>query len=352
MTVYYTSSSATGGGVGSFADPWTLQEAFDGAVAGDEVRILNDGVYYPTAQIDIDTNRGTDAVNNIKFLGRSADDASYEKATISANSLSSGFLIRFGFTSGATACYLQFEDIAFDGSYAGTDQFGTADSYYTRKCKFFRCVFRNSNRYTMCAGYYFEFYQSEFIDGVSLSNFAVQWSQYANCLFKNIGAVFSAGDRTNFYGCVFIDAIASYGNPGNYFNCTFDGAGLQASAITNLSEIVCVFNCVFVNFTGTALSGFENNSLACSGNYFYNNGTNASFSLNATNMTSGGDPLFVSTTPGSENYTPQTSSLLIGAGLTGTIPYADYQAMTGYGTPGALLPRQTNQVFHPLGFGG
>lgn len=340
MAIYYTSSSASGGGAGSYADPWTLQEAFDSAVAGDEVRILNDGTYTPSARIDIDTNKGTSG-SRIKFLGRNSADTAYEKATISASSLSSAqHLIYFGFNSAPNGAYLQFENLIFDGSYPNTNQFGTQNQFYNWYCTFIRCVFKNSNSTTLSSGYYFNFYECEFLDGASYASSTLLHTKYRNCLFKNIDSHYRAENRTDFVGCVFINVGATFYFSGNFFSCTFDGAGSQASAWTaGLDDSNSIVNCVFINYTGTVITGFTDHSFSCSGNYFYNNGTNASFVLNETNITTGGDPLFVSTVSGSENYTPQSSSPLIGAGVPGTIPYSAYQDMVGYATPGAIVPQ-------------
>ena len=51
MAIYYASSLATGGGNGSLGNPWTLQEGADGTLASDELRIMADGIYYPTAGV-------------------------------------------------------------------------------------------------------------------------------------------------------------------------------------------------------------------------------------------------------------------------------------------------------------
>ncbi|HUU90639.1 MAG TPA: hypothetical protein VM238_05445, partial [Phycisphaerae bacterium] len=71
MPTYYTTHNAGGGGVGSFVAPWTLQEAADSAVAGDEVRVCNTGAYTPAAAFNWDTNAGT-YQSPISFLGYNA----------------------------------------------------------------------------------------------------------------------------------------------------------------------------------------------------------------------------------------------------------------------------------------
>ena len=81
MPTYYTTHNAGGGGVGRVAAPWTLQEAADQAVAGDEVRICNTGTYTPAATIDFDTNSGTHDAP-IQFLGYDSAGTSREQALV------------------------------------------------------------------------------------------------------------------------------------------------------------------------------------------------------------------------------------------------------------------------------
>ena len=50
MAIFFASSLATGGGDGSFSDPWTLQEGMI-VESPDELRIIADGTYLPTATL-------------------------------------------------------------------------------------------------------------------------------------------------------------------------------------------------------------------------------------------------------------------------------------------------------------
>ncbi len=68
MATYHTTHNAAGGGDGSWASPWTLQEAADNAIAGDTVKVHNTGVYTTAADIDFDTNSGS-RVAPIQFIG-------------------------------------------------------------------------------------------------------------------------------------------------------------------------------------------------------------------------------------------------------------------------------------------
>ena len=73
-TDYYTSPSATGGGTGTYASPFTLQEAADAAVAGETVFVLA-GTYALSATWDLDTNHGN-AASAILFTGRNVSTTS------------------------------------------------------------------------------------------------------------------------------------------------------------------------------------------------------------------------------------------------------------------------------------
>ena len=50
MAIFFASSLATGDGDGSFSDPWTLQEGME-VESPDELRIIADGTYLPTATL-------------------------------------------------------------------------------------------------------------------------------------------------------------------------------------------------------------------------------------------------------------------------------------------------------------
>lgn len=361
MAIYYTSSSATGGGVGSFADPWTLQEAFDTAVAGDEVRILNDGVYYPTAQIDLDINVGT-SDNPISYRGRAADDSDYELATISGASLVGTVSIFYAAGLTIVNSYWHFYDLRLTASpkycYEGIFSRGYQN-------KFIRCRFDNVASYAFFNSTGVIFWRCEFdhnhigVFGVRSNSFAFECSFHDN----NVGMSNCEGGMIVANSVFFRNTKGAQQFSGgvNFISCTFDNnvTGIDGMAFVH------AFNCVFSNNSTyginirTPTATYDLRNYLFVGNYFYNNGIDINGSsalpdMAATNTLGGSDPLYVDTTSGSENYALQPESPLIAAGLPGTIPYADYQAMTGYGTPGALMPRLLGggQVFHPLGFGG
>lgn len=341
MTTYYTSSAALGGGVGSYADPFTLQEAFDTATAGDEVRVLNDGTYYPTATIDVDTNLGT-ATSAIVFVGRNSADTAEEVATISATSLTSGnvMYINFGVT---THAYVHLKKLKFDGNVSGTP-IVNSNNFYVRGLHWFDCIFTNSDHYAFNSGCYNStMTRCQFIDNASISLFGFRNGLIVGCYFEGSGtgvyenALFGC-QHTYFYGCVFRNVGNAYSDMGGFFNCTFDGNSNQAKAIAaNVSNTTPIVNCVFANYTTRAIeSGSSQISSAIKGCYFYNNTADTDFTIDSTNTLGGADPQFTNTTNGTEDYTPQTGSPLIGAGQPSLIPNSSASDMTSKPTIGAI----------------
>jgi len=88
MAIFFASSLATGGGDGSFSNPWTLQEGM-GVESPDELRIIADGTYLPTATL---SPTGIGSANNpVLITGCSlTGDVDGTKADISGASLPSG----------------------------------------------------------------------------------------------------------------------------------------------------------------------------------------------------------------------------------------------------------------------
>jgi hypothetical protein len=68
MATHHTTHDASGGGNGTYADPWTLQEAADNAAAGDVVKVHNTGTYSLSSALDFDTQSGSRS-SPISFIG-------------------------------------------------------------------------------------------------------------------------------------------------------------------------------------------------------------------------------------------------------------------------------------------
>lgn len=349
MAIYYTSSTAIGSGTGSYANPWTLQQAFDGAVAGDEVRILNDGTYLPTTRIDIDTNRGTSATAQIKFRGRKSDDTAYERATISGASIIGTALINFGFSSGSTSAFLLFDNLRFTVSPVNQDLWAASGAFYQRSITFIRCSFDNAGRYAFSGGFSNRFIHCEFFSNSALHLFSVGSSWFQSCFFKGAARIFSASSSL-FFGCVFTNCGDFYSNmPSMVAHCTFDGKGSRVR-VAELNAGSCVWvNNIFANYTGTVLVGGSSSVAQMFGNLFHNVGSSTDMTV-ADDFSVTGDPLFTNTTDGSENYVVGSSSPAISSGQPGIVPHTAFQNMTGYMGIGALLPLAsgTNKPTNPF----
>lgn len=346
MATYYTSSLATGSGTGTFANPWTLQQAFDNAIAGDEVRVLNDGTYLPTTRIDIDTNRGTSATATINYYGRKSDDTAYEMATISGASIVGTALINFGFSSGATNSFLRFHDLRFTASPSGQDLFASSGSFYMRNNAFVRCRFDNAGRYGFSGGFTNFFNRCVFDANSNLHLYSTANSFFVGCFFRGSARIFSAASSIFCY-CVFTGSGDFYSNaPTAIINCTFDGKGSIARIIQSTGEQTFYVNNIIANYTSTAIYGGTGNLPKLSGNLFYNNGTNTNLSPIEDNSVTG-DPVWTNTTTGSEDYSLQPTSAAIGAAQPGAIPHPTTSGNVGYATMGALIPQTSGGTSRP-----
>lgn len=109
---YYASATATGGGVGSFADPFTIYEAVATAGAGDTV-IVKRGKYDISSEL-ICSNSGT-ASEGIWFIGEII--AGYDYHTVNQDSMTYFELDNYAFNSRPSILisgqYVHFQNIAF-----------------------------------------------------------------------------------------------------------------------------------------------------------------------------------------------------------------------------------------------
>lgn len=341
MTTYYTSSTALGGGVGSYADPFTLQEAFDTATAGDEVRVLNDGTYYPTTTIDVDTNQGT-GTSPIVFVGRNSADTYDEVTTISGTSLTSGSILNFDFGNSSHS-YVYIKKLKFDGSPANTDMI-SATAFNSRGIYWFDCIFTNSSRYAYGNGsWQSTMIRCQFINNANRA--LISWNDgvLIGCYFESSSSGTTTANgifntKSEFYNCVFRNN-GHIQTPSVYVNCTFDGNNSIGKAIAGgVGSLTRLINCVFCNYTVRAIdAGSTEETHRIQGCYFYNNTSDTDLTIDPnTNTLNGADPQFTNTTNGTEDYTPQTGSPLIGAGQPSLIPNSTASDMTSKPTIGAI----------------
>ena len=342
MATYYTSSTALGGGVGSYADPFTLQEAFDTATAGDEVRVLNDGTYSPTATIDVDTNQGT-GTSPIVFVGRNSADTAEEVATISGTSILSGGLMNFNFGNSSHS-HVYIKKLKFDGSPASTDMI-TANAFNNRGVYWFDCIFTNSSRYAYANGsWQCTMVRCQFINNASLALFGFKDGMLIGCYFEGNGSGTTTANgifqcTSEFISCVFRNNGHIYSDMRVFVNCTFDGNNSIGKAMTaGVGKYTRIVNCVFCNYTVQAIdAGSTDETYRIQGCYFYNNTSDSDLTIDpTTNTLNGADPQFTNTTNGTEDYTPQSGSPLFGAGQPKLIPNSTASDMTSSPTSGAI----------------
>lgn len=357
MATYYTSSTALGGGVGSYADPFTLQEAFDTAIAGDEVRILNDGTYNILSTIDVDTNAGT-AGNYITFRGRNSADTAYEMATISGSSLAINSHILDATGNLNSYTYFIFQDLRFTTT-TGSGRIWTQVYNRCRRNLWKDCRFDNCSGYGLTCGHDTSFYNCEFHDN-SINLFGLRSGSIVSCCSFRDGAVGSSnceGD-TLWIGCVFYNftsnAHQTFSGTQRFVHCTFDGC---SRGIYDCKSAL-VTNCLFSNLTIEAVnfnsSYYPTNieQLLFIGNYFYNNTSDINITPNdfmtANNTFAGSDPQYVNTTAGAEDYNLQSGSPAIGTGVPSSFELSGRAAMTANTTPGtfaAAIAAAVSSVF-------
>jgi hypothetical protein len=199
---------------------------------------------------------------------------------------------------------------SFDG-FEHVFSFATANSAVNARC--FDCEFANVSSYVCNNG-------SNRVSGM-----------FQGCLFRaSVNRIYAAGPATVWLvSCIVLcpinGVVTNYGNPvliGNVFWASPVVIGDRSTS----NIIPLIINNVFANSASYGISWRDANPsrpMALKHNLFYNNTSGdlgtppAGVYLDDTNIV-GQDPLFVSTVPGSEDFTPLPGSPLIGAGLNGT----------------------------------
>lgn len=322
------------GDVDSSDGPWASpQFAFDTATAGDTVVICADGAHSPTATVDVDTNSGASG-SPISFVGAAANGAEDGTwATISGASLSStDTLIAFDGVQG----YIAFRRLRFTGG----PGIGLDIAYGSNGIDFDEVRFDNFAD----TGVYLYGGQCNFTDfeydnnGVPFGGNSAGTNRGSQCSFVNGSIHDNTGDGAYMHGTDIL-----------FFGCRIydnGGMGIKWQRQTYLNKVL---NCTIFGNTGdgiglgSSFSGdpqpftFLNNVISDNGGYGVNmpsamladplidyNLFNANTSGHRNNFPedwSGDspaddtDPGFVSETDGAEDFTPDTGSALIDAGL-------------------------------------
>ena len=331
MATYYASSSASGGGAGTIGDEYTLQELLDNTDAGDIGLVKNDGTYTPSATVNVD-NANAQTASNVATIRGCASDGTDDGtvATISGTSLGAGIDL----LTIASSMAVVFENLRIT---AATD-----DNIY---CPDAAYLHFNNCRIDNAAGYGFFTVSSSQANSFNFTNCEIDSND------SGIGATAGSRggfgiynsiihDNTNYglnddgrYGKTTIFACAIYdnGSHGLYFRSSsqnpkiigcvlFANGGNGIDFNSAVSGIVC-YNTIFRSNGGYGIdtnSGSFTQFSYCDYNCYSNN-TSGSIDINGgtppgdNNVTS--DPSFTNETDGSEDFTLQSGSPCINAGL-------------------------------------
>ena len=334
MAIYYVDPAAGSDAAAgtAFGTAWaTTQKALDTVAAGDEVRLCKSATETISAAIDLDTTTGT--VGNVITLISYAADGTVPSdgytistsASISAvlNHAPSGFEyyrwigVTFDANDSANFCYL---NTVADGSGftfflrcvlkdAIYDCFSIRGNvWHLHGCEFTGAGRHGISHQAANRG------STSLIDCKLHHNTSYGW----DC---NVGA--SATRcliyRNGGYGI----AAGSNATNSSWFQNTFYGnasGGLSLYNAANRNQFAVAGN-TFVSNGGygynqqtTAL-----NAMICMYNHHHENTSGGAYPSNADlgSDVITGDPLFTSTTDGSEDFTPAAGSPLVGAGLAG-----------------------------------
>lgn len=325
MAVYYVSSLASGSGDGSLGSPWTLEQGAAGAGAGDELRIINDGVYQLSNSISFPVAGDTDGYVTIKGANASGIVDGSKPKIDGANLMSTAEAFTFDVANQiAEIEFLEFINIkayaintyatirirvancGFTG--VGGDGYGVFVSSSSSRLHVVNCIFQNLNVGIGSTN------QNRFQSGAAIKNV------FINC---NTGIIMGAG--TNVLNNVFIrNGVAVKSNyvftdniiaDNTFFKCSSDAIQLNN---TTANRFVNIYNNIFRSNGGYAINtiGAPEFVFKFWCNCFSNNSSGDS---DLEIMDGFGnihaDPLFVSETEGSENLCLQPTSPCINAGL-------------------------------------
>lgn len=355
---YYTKHDAGGGGVGSFADPFTFQEAADAALADDLVLVCNTGVYTPAATIDFDTNTGA-ILTPITFRGANADGSDDGTvATISGSGMGSGNLFYLNINN-----MLNFDNLRITASKGAGIRIGNIVVYLTLS----NCRIDNS----VGDGIY------ETSASINVFLFGCEIDNNARGLMGNVASRgrwkvcrCSIHDNSSygiFEGSTIIaedNLIYDNGDDGInlevangayqmirgnvFFGNSADGIAIKVS----LGRLI-IENNIFRSNGGYAINtntGTIRQFMSCKNNCSHNN-TSGHIDINGGTLPGTGhvlaDPLFVSETDGSENFSLQSGSPCLAAAIDagiwtvgGGTSYRDIgavQRQAGAGAGGLLM---------------
>ena len=334
MATYYAKHNASGGGVGSFADPFTLQELLDNTGAGDVGLVCATGTYTPSATIDVDTNSGVPD-SPIAIRGANSDGSDDGTvATIDGSSISSADVFLVTVTNGCIA----FANLLIqNATQYGIHVTGAARHTY----KNIRITGSSSDGFRQeVTTDYSAFIECEFDsnggDGFGINSAARGKALFLRCKIHDntTHGIHTSPPHSASYGWPFILDCLIYDNESN--GVFFDGAGSTYGGAV-------VRGCVFFGNTDNGLEfeadahgpliiennifrsnggyGIDFNSLnaeaivSCDYNCYHNNSSGATdiSTPGSNNITS--DPKFTLETDSLEDFSLKSDSPCLAAGV-------------------------------------
>lgn len=315
----------------------TTQKAVDSATAPANIYLCAEADETITAAIDVDTNAGTNTAPIIIYGASSSGDVDGTRYTITT----SNNINILTFTS--TADYTVWNGVIFSGN-TGSD--GITIPSGSNNHRFINCDFKNASDGAYAAGSVVSFYNCNF---------------FSNSASGLNGIIFVHGGTSHDNGSHGIQCQAANGNILDVIIYDNGGDGINLNTNSDnsyLSSLTIYGNdsdgidchaasdfCFFYNISsvGNAAYGFNFNSMDADNiRYFDYNHTHLNTSaasditLPASNNITG-DPLFVSVVDGSEDFTPNTGSPLIRAGINysdiGAVAHAACEACPDTPTP-------------------
>ena len=343
MATKYSAHDASGGGAGTILDPYTDQELFDNVDGSTNALglMMNTGTYTPAATLDFDVNAGTDLLPGI-IRGANADGSDDGTvATISGSGLGAGDdLIDIGMVM-----YRIFENLRF-----------TAATQYNIFCdqnayiNFINCQIDTAashNMYVTATLGRFKLFYSEINNSVAGSGLAVsgaargRYSAYRCKIHHNkVHGIHDGCSHRPYYQPGIIEDCFIYRNEGDGINHELSGAGYigpiirgnviafndgDGLAVANTKSVMIVENDIFRSNGGYAINtntGTIKQITSCKNNCS-NNNTSGHIDINTNVLPGTGnittDPKFVSEVDGSEDFSLQSDSPCLAAGIDGGI---------------------------------
>lgn len=350
----------------TFATAWaTTQKAADTAVIGDEVRLCASATEVPTVTTDWDTNAG-DITRRIRFIAYNATGTEILKNgyyTISGASLASNVHI---WTMGTSAVIgLEFYGIRLTGA-TGSGQaiyFGTINTNFEsvfHRCKFDNCQSGVSGTRGRAAQYI----NCEFNDNRVIGMGSVGSSSGAGTNFLDDCRIYNNGNNgIESPAALHMNNCVVYNNGGDNVrirmfssaecwirNSTIDGADGDGVQIRGTASSLTIVNTNISNSSGLGVNVAANAYSSClieHTNFFGN--VSGAYGVAAVTVSGqfyiysliSGNPQFTDASAG--NYTPLSTSPLIGSGTRGRVIGA--WEPSGLTSGGSVLPPPTGIVY-------